>query len=120
MDNPSKTGRVSKALYTHLQNTGSLLASARRSKEKKRALAESRRGKVRVDGRQRGALPFTIRDFEQASALALLRRGSEEKAFRGAAVSVNEGLKQGPPADLWLPAKANKIAGYFLPVPSPE
>jgi len=51
---------------------------------------------------------------------SVLRRGPQKKAFGSPAVAVNEGLKQGAPADLWVPAKADKIAGYFLPDPSPE
>ncbi len=117
MDNPSKTGRVSKALYTHLQNTGSLLVEESRSRERKRSLAESRMGKVRVDGRQRGALPFTIRYFEEASALALLRRGSEEKAFRGAAVSRKGFSEQRRPTGLSLPPQTEKVSRYLLPSP---
>jgi hypothetical protein len=85
-----------------------------RQEEKEQASFEGKRGT------QNFMLRPLMAERSWVGRASVLRRGPQEKAFGAPAVAVNEGLKQGPPADLWLPAKANKIAGYFLPVPSPE
>jgi hypothetical protein len=46
---------------------------------------------------------------------SVLRRGPQEKEFGAPAVSVNEDVKHGPPADLRREAKTHKIASYLLP-----
>lgn|GEM_PF-2498199 len=46
---------------------------------------------------------------------ALLRRGSEQEAFRGAAVSLKDFPEQRPPMGLALPPKTEKVIRYLLP-----
>jgi hypothetical protein len=60
-----------------------------------------------------------VPSMESSPPHAFLRGGSEEKAFRGATVSVNNFPKQGAPAEIRLPAQGEKVARYLLPNPAP-
>jgi hypothetical protein len=77
-------------------------------------------GKVGVDGGREALYSFRKGIGRKAlPSHAFLRRGSEEKAFRGAAVPLKNFSEQSRPISLFPPSKTKKVARYLLPNPRP-
>lgn len=115
MDNPSKTGRLAR-LCTIVLKTGFPLQGSRPVDEREDIQTRNRRIVVRAIRHWRSATSFRRAPCGGISpAGTLLRGSSEEKAFHGAAVSVDNFPKQGPQAQIFFPAQGEKVIPYLFP-----